>query len=330
MAGQSSRNALAQDMSPNKRLCVLGECMLEVSAEELLSARVPAGLAYGGDTLNTALYFARMGGVVGYLTALGDDGLSSWMLESWAAEGIDCGHVLRVDGGAPGMYLIQVDERGERSFVYWREQSPARQLLQSVERLTRLLDAAAQHTDMFYLSGITLALMTPQTREAFYEFAQKFRAGGGVVAFDSNHRPLLWGDVELAKESYQIMYAHTDIALSTADDEYALFGGDSATDVIERLRSWGVDEIVVKNGDGGAILLTDSILTSVAADSVPVVDTTAAGDSFNAAYLFSRAANLAPAAAVGNGHALAGTVIGQRGAIIAADAMPALRYPVQT
>ena len=311
-------------MSGNKRLCVLGECMLEVSAENLVGARAPAGLAYGGDTLNTALYFARLGGAVDYLTALGDDPLSAWMLDCWAAEGIACGHVARVPGGAPGLYLIQVDEHGERSFVYWRDQSPARGLLQSVDQLTTLLEKAAPRADLFYLSGITLALMSTRTRETFYEFARSFRATGGLIAFDSNHRPLLWSDADTARRSYQEMYAHTDVALSTADDEYALFGGHSTADVVERLGAWGVSEIVVKEGDGGATLSTDGLVTSVAAESVAVIDTTAAGDSFNAAYLWSRAVNLPPESAAANGHTLAGRVIGHRGAIIARDAMPVM------
>lgn len=313
-------------MSVRKRLCVLGECMLEVSAESLASARVPAGLAYGGDTLNTALYYARMGGRVNYLTALGDDPLSHWMLDNWAAEGIDCSFVQKVASGAPGLYLIQVDEQGERSFVYWRDQSPARALLQSVGQLTSLLSRASSGADLFYVSGITLALMTEQTRTTFFEFAAAFRAGGGRIAFDSNHRPLLWSDVEVAKQSYQTMYTNTDIALSTGDDEYALFGGASTQDVVERLQSWGVEEIVVKNGDGGATLRANCVTSDVPARPVSVVDTTAAGDSFNAAYLWSRAANLAPQFAVANGHALAGTVIGHRGAIIASSAMPELPH----
>ena len=316
-------------MSGNKCLCVLGECMLEVSAESLVDARGPATLGYGGDTLNTALYFARLGGAVDYLTALGDDALSAWMLDCWAAEGINCEHVAQRPGGAPGLYLIQVDEHGERSFVYWRDQSPARGLLQSVDQLTALLDKASPRADLFYLSGITLALMTAQTRETFYDFARNFRNQGGLIAFDSNHRPLLWSDADLARHSYQTMYANTDIALSTADDEYALFGGHSAADVVERLSSLGVSEIVVKDGAGGATLLADGVVTSVAAESVAVVDTTAAGDSFNAAYLWSRAVNLPPQSAAVNGHTLAGTVIGHRGAIVTFAAMPALPHTQQ-
>jgi len=306
----------------NSLMCVLGECMLEVSAEGLTGSHVAAGMSYGGDTLNTAVYFARMGGTVNYLSALGDDALSGWMIERWRAEGIGCDWVHRETGGAPGLYLIQVDEQGERSFVYWRENSPARALLQSADRLSELLANATVDAGLLYLSGITLALMNADARRALFDFINGFRERGGLVAFDSNHRPALWADAASAISVYDRMYAHTDIALSTAEDEYQLFGGSTPGDIVNRLSGCGVDEIVIKNGDDGCLMFAASEQLQVPALQVEVVDTTAAGDSFNAAYLASRSQGLDTLAAVKNGHALAGAVIGHRGAIVPEAVMP--------
>ena len=303
-------------------MCVLGECMLEVSAEGLTGSQVPAGMSYGGDTLNTAVYFARMGGVVNYLTALGDDALSGWMIDRWRAEGVGCDWVRREPGAAPGLYLIQVDEQGERSFVYWRENSPARTLLQSPDALSKLLVDATADAELLYLSGITLALMNSDSVSALFEFIQGYRSRGGAVAFDSNHRPALWADAATAKSVYEQMYVHSDIALSTADDEYTLFGGTEPNTIVERLQASGVQEIVIKDGNEGCLLLSAGDKVQVPALQVDVVDTTAAGDSFNAAYLASRSKGLDTLSAVKNGHALAGAVIGHRGAIVPGDAMP--------
>ena len=306
------------------RMCVLGECMLEVSAEGLTSSNVAASMSYGGDTLNTAVYYARMGGAVNYLSALGDDSLSGWMIDRWRAEGVGCDWVRRERGAAPGLYLIQVDEQGERSFVYWRENSPARALLQNADQLIRLLTDATLDANLLYLSGITLALMNGAARNALFEFIRGFRGGGGSVAFDSNHRPALWTDDVTATSVYEQMYAHTDIALSTAEDEYHLFGGSKPNDIVERLQSIGVQEIIIKDGDEGCLLFSAGEKLQVPALQVDVVDTTAAGDSFNAAYLVSRSQGLNTLSAVKNGHALAGAVIGHRGAIVPESAMPRL------
>lgn len=305
----------------DKRLCILGECMLEVGAGNLGESKVTAGLSYGGDTLNTAVYYARLGGSVDYLTALGDDPLSDWMLDCWRAENVGCDFVAQRPGATPGLYLIQLDERGERSFMYWRDQSAARQLLQDAQQITELLNNAAQEAQLLYLSGITLALMSAAAHQALFEFAASFRAKGGLIAFDSNHRPALWRDATTAATVYEQMYGNCDIALATADDEYALFGGASALDIVERLSAWGIPDIVVKDGANGCTQRFDGVTKAIPAQSVVVIDTTAAGDSFNAAYLRHRGLGQDPSACVLAGHKLAGAVVGQKGAIIPIDAM---------
>ena len=86
-------------------------------------------LSYGGDTLNTATHLARLGVNVDYVTALGDDAYSDWMLTQWRAEGIGTEFVVRAKDRLPGFYAIRTDGEGERQFFYWRDRAPARDLL---------------------------------------------------------------------------------------------------------------------------------------------------------------------------------------------------------
>ena len=99
------------------RVACIGECMIELS--ELGDGRLSR--THGGDTLNTAVYLARLGVEVDYITALGDDPFSDDMLAGWRREGVGTAHVLRLPGRLPGLYLIRRDARGERSFFYWRD-----------------------------------------------------------------------------------------------------------------------------------------------------------------------------------------------------------------
>jgi hypothetical protein len=112
--------------------------------------------SYGGDTLNTAIYLARLGASVDYVTALGDDVWSDEMLSGWRAEGVGTDLVVRLAGRVPGLYIIRTDENGERRFYYWRDSAPARQLfaLPQTEALCELLTSY----DLVYFSGITLSL----------------------------------------------------------------------------------------------------------------------------------------------------------------------------
>ncbi|WP_238946901.1 PfkB family carbohydrate kinase [Seongchinamella unica] len=86
-------------------------------------------LSYGGETLNSAVHLARQGIGVNYVAALGDDPMSAWMVEHWRGEGLGCDLVDFHAGEVPGIYLIETDDQGERSFYYWRESAPARRLL---------------------------------------------------------------------------------------------------------------------------------------------------------------------------------------------------------
>ncbi|RMV93103.1 2-dehydro-3-deoxygluconokinase, partial [Pseudomonas amygdali pv. tabaci] len=82
--------------------------------------------SFGGDTLNTAVYLARLLGErakVDYVTALGDDSFSDAMCRIWADEGIGLGKVQRLPGRLPGLYCIQTDANGERRFLYWRNEA---------------------------------------------------------------------------------------------------------------------------------------------------------------------------------------------------------------
>jgi 2-dehydro-3-deoxygluconokinase len=118
------------------------------------------------------------------------------------------------------------------------------------------------------------------------------------------------------------MLRRVDIALPTLDDDQALFGVQDAADCARRLHGLGVAEVAVKQGPLGCHLSLDGRSAAVPAEPVArVVDSTAAGDSFNAGYLAARLAGLEPDVAARQGHRIAARVIGHPGAIIPRAAM---------
>jgi 2-dehydro-3-deoxygluconokinase len=248
--------------------------------------------------------------------------MSAEMLASWEQEGIDTSCVQRLPDRLPGIYMIETDPNGERRFHYWRKDSAARHWLEAPEAGKVLVQLAGAR--MVYLSGISLAILSPADRELLIAALAQCRARGGSVVFDNNYRPRLWESARAAAEVYRRVLAHTDIALLTLDDEHALYGQETARDVVERTRGYGVSEVVVKCGAHACMVWAEGRLVEVAPQPVAdVVDTTAAGDSFGAAYMAARLSGQDPAEAARAGHKLAGTVIRHRGAIIARALMPA-------
>jgi 2-dehydro-3-deoxygluconokinase len=304
------------------RIASIGECMIELRhvAEDQLE------LGFGGDTLNTAVYLARLLGPdaeVAYVTALGDDAYSDAMVAAWAQEGIATGLVARLPGRLPGLYTIRTDARGERSFTYWRSAAAARDLLRA-EHLAGVLPGYS----LLYLSGITLSILDEEQRGALLRLIGAVQAARGRIAFDGNFRPAGWPDPAEARRVFDAVLEHADIALPTFDDERALFGMADPAACAARLHQLGVAEVVVKLGAEGAWLSSAAFTGRVEAAPVDaVVDSTAAGDSFNAGYLAARLQGEPPPAAAALGARLAARVIGHRGAIIPqaamADLMPA-------
>ena len=298
------------------RLASIGECMIEFSAaRDGLFAR-----GFGGDTLNSALYLARLGIDTSYVTALGDDALSEAMLAAWRMEGLRTDEVLRVPGRLPGLYMIERDARGERSFFYWRDRAPAREFFDraddaALERLSRF--------DWLYLSGISLSLYGDKGRARLGNLLAAARRNGSRIAFDGNYRPRGWSRAETARRAFDEVLPLVDLALPTLEDEQALFGDLDAAACLERLKAHGVGEIVIKRGPLGCLIDADGRRLDVSPPKVVrPVDTTAAGDSFNAAYIAARILGAPPDDAARAGHRLACAVISLPGAVILREDMP--------
>lgn len=306
------------------RVAVVGECMVELRRSGD-SATLTQG--FSGDTYNAAVYLKRAAPTleVLYVSALGDDSISAAMRRAWAAEGIDGGWTPSIGGALPGLYLIETDADGERRFHYWRSAAAARRLF-DVPDGRRLVDRAAQ-IDLLYLSGISLAILPPEGRERLLALAAAVRSAGGGVAFDSNHRPALWHDAREDRTWVERASRLATIALPSLDDEAALFGERDPAAIDRRLARWGVDERVIKDGANGAwVGLGGSPPIAVpAVTPAAVIDTTAAGDSFNGAYLAARLTGASPVAAARAGAALAARVIAAPGAILPREKAPAPR-----
>lgn len=305
-----------------QHIAVIGECMIELAQT---SGELQRG--FGGDTLNTAVYLARQldpgAFSVHYVTALGTDNFSQQMLHAWQGEQLNTGFVQRLENHLPGLYYIENDAQGERTFYYWRNDAAARFWLET-EQADALCNQLAQ-CSYLYLSGISLAILSPYSRDKLFALLRHCRSQGGKVIFDNNYRPRLWENTATSQQVYRQMLSCTDIAFLTLEDETALWGAQSAEQVITRSHHAGIREVVIKRGAQSCLVANgDEPLLQVPAIKLTadsIVDTTAAGDSFSAGYLALRLAGADPQQAAQRGHLLASTVIQYRGAIIPRQAM---------
>ncbi len=302
------------------RIVGVGEAMVEF-------APVRDGLfkrGFAGDTLNTSWYLRRLlpdAFSVYYATRAGTDAISKEFVAFVEASGIEANAIALDPNRTLGLYTITLDG-SERRFSYWRENSAARQLADNPAILANAIADAA----LIYLSGITLAVIGAQGRENLLEALKHAKASGTRVAFDSNIRLRLWPNEAAAKSSIEMFLPLTDVALPSFDDEASLWGDKTAEAMLKRLRDGGVKEIVVKNGSSPALLLSEEVVNAVQATSVKdAADTTAAGDSFNAAYLAARCVGQTALSACELAHKLAGEVVRHPGALAPLEAIQPIR-----
>lgn len=213
-----------------KRICLIGEVMIELSGINCASNTARVGVA--GDTYNTAVHMARLlkdsDWTVEYVTLLGQDGLSEQIITQMQAEAVSTRLVGRHPDRLPGIYAIELDAAGERSFRYWRAQSAARRLF-----LDGLPDLAAlDGADAVFLSLITLAILPAEVRDPLIAKLVDLRAQGCLVAFDSNYRPALWPDAAQARLACSKMWAATSLALPSRDDEAKLWPGETIPETL--------------------------------------------------------------------------------------------------
>lgn len=298
------------------KIVTFGEGMIEISGH----IGATGTITYGGDVLNMTVALARLGHRPAFMTALGSDAWSEELLDRWEAEGVDCSLIARHPSRVPGLYGIRVDDKGERSFTYWRDSAAARDFF--VLPQSAVLFEQAADADLLFLSGITLSLFSGADRGRIADLADRIRARGGIVAFDGNFRPRGWESPLEAERAFLDFAAHATMALPTAEDEALMHGQlESPEAIADRWHQQGVREVIVKLGADGALVSAEGVRELVPTTPVQPVDTSGAGDAFDAGYLAARLAKHDPAAAARFGHRLAGETVKHRGAIPARHAV---------
>lgn len=289
---------------------VFGEVMIELQPHGKGVFR--RGVA--GDTFNTAVMLSRLGSDVSYFTALGDDGFSDNIRQACEHHGLPLSSIITLPGVSPGMYAIENDSKGERTFTYWRSASAAKQCFSELRHFKSLIDNA-QLCSAFYWSGITLALMSEDVLTHWLRFLSDQRAKGKPVFFDTNFRSNLWQGGEDIARAYDRALSVADYFLPSEEDLSAIYRFSHQDDIEAFCASLSCHTLMSSHKKAYYWSSEKScVLPLEFSDSM--VDATGAGDAFSGGFIHGINQHCSVEDAIRIAHKCASHVVQFKGAIL--------------
>lgn len=233
----------------------------------------------GGSPANVAVGLARLGLRPAMLGVVGADEFGHFLRERLAAEGVDVSHVRQTAEAKTGLVFISLDERGERSFTYFRTRSAEFLLSERDVDPSFLGRARVVHCG-------TNSLHLPEARAAMLRIVESVRSAGRILSCDPNLRLHAWQDPEVLRELLGRLLPRCTLVKLSEDEVAFATGRTEPEEALRYLAGQGVLLPVVTRGEAGAIFLWRDELVRVPALRVRVVDTTGAGDGFTSAFLY--------------------------------------------
>ena len=291
-------------------IVAIGECCIELFSDGPIAAASSFQRAYSGDALNVLYMASKLGTSCGYMTRVGDDPFSDYMLEEWRKNEIDTAAVKRLPGFA-GLVFISLLAKGERELFYYREGSAASTI--APEDLSADYIGGAK---VLHVSAITQAISL-SSRETALEAVRIARSRNVMVSYDTNLRLRLW-TVEDAREAMEEILPYVDVVFPSHPEETtALTGLASEREAIDYFIDRGAKTVAVKSGEDGAWTATsDGVWRVQSIAPRGVADTTGAGDAFDGGFLHAMLQGAGPVEAARWGVACAGLKVSGRGGIV--------------
>lgn len=268
----------------------------------------------GGSSANIAVGLARLGAQVGMIAAVGEDALSSFLLNFLGHEHVDTAHVQRIAGYLPSLCLTEVTPPDHFPQVFYRHDPADAMLTVSSSDL-----GYASSGRLFVTNGTSLC-QSP-SREGTYRAMERAREAGCRVVLDIDYRSMSWKSPEEAGLAIRLALPFVDVLIGNQTELELASGEKTLEAAVARLRQRGLPMLVSKLGDAGVRALAGGEEVFLPPYAVEVVSTIGAGDGFASGFLYGILKGLSLKESLHYGNAAAAIVVSRQSC---SEAMPRL------
>ncbi|MDR3766667.1 MAG: carbohydrate kinase [Butyricicoccus sp.] len=233
----------------------------------------------GGAPANVAMAVARLGGPAAMISQVGEDAFGTHILKVLRANGVDTQWVFRTGRANTGLAFVSLDATGNREFSFFR--NPSADLFLDQEQVT---------ADMFAGCGAlhfcSVDLVDWPIKAAHRRAIELAKQAGAIISFDPNVRLPLWSSPEACQAAIREFLPYADLIKLSDDEVEFVTGCTDEREAAEKLFGMGCRMLIVTRGANGSAVYTPEHQAFGETLSVPVIDTTGAGDSFIGSFLY--------------------------------------------
>ncbi|MEM1504907.1 carbohydrate kinase [Domibacillus sp. 8LH] len=265
-----------------KNVFCIGEALIDfIPIQKNTSLKEVTGFERmaGGAPMNVAVAVSKYGGHSVMLTKLASDHFGEYLFEVLVSHGVDTSYLYRSTQGETGLAFVSIDQDGERSFSFYR-QNAADLLLSSEE----IKEEWFREGDMLHFGSVNL--IRDSMKKTHQKVIEIVRNRKGIVSFDPNVRLALWPDAESCQKTIQEFLPLADL-VKVSDEELSFITAiEEEKAAIQSLFIGSVKAVLYTKGKQGAILyLKSGEEFEIKGFTVNAVDTTGAGDAFMGGFL---------------------------------------------
>ena len=291
-------------------VCSIGEAMIEISniKNSLYNQ------SFAGDTLNFCNYLDKKKLNAFFLSAIGKSEINQSLLNFVKSKKISTKYIKQINQFELGLYLIKNKDNGEKQFFYWRDESAAKQYFNNIDFLN--LYKELKNFDYIYFSGITLSIIHISKLNNFIKLLNLLKSKKIKIVFDFNIRPSRWNKKNLNIFLDSVL-KFVDICFLSGEDMNYWKNKNNIKSYEQIVRKYKLKHSIFrKNAKFTYVFLNKTRYVFKNKLLKTVVDTSGAGDGFNAAYLSNFIVNNDPVLALKAGSSLGSKIVMKKGAIV--------------